>query len=107
MITIEAIKTMFKSSTTLQDYEDVYEILKERKAEINRAYYAITQKIADKTAHIPLDINRLKDYVNSIDDNERKLLEEYASTQIQFRKVLIEIEALLKDTHLKIRGFYL
>lgn len=106
MITIEAIKEMMNSSTTLKEYEEVYQILKEHKAQINECMWSITEAIAEKTADIPLDIDKLKEYVFSISDSERQLLEEYASTQNQFRLVLNQVESMMNQVHLKIRGFH-
>lgn len=106
MITIDAIKTMFDSSDTLEEYKEIYDILNKRKAQMNRSYWDITEKAAARTEHVPLDIDSLKEYVASISTEEREILEDYARTQIQLRAAIMEIDELLKDTHLKIRGFY-
>ena len=106
MITIEAIKEMMNSSTTLKEYEEVYQILKEHKAQINECLWSITEAIAEKISDIPPDIEEFKKYVQNISDSERQLLEEYASTQNQFRDVLNQVDSMMNQVHLKIRGFY-
>ena len=53
MITIEAIKTMYESSDTLEEYKEIYDILNKRKAQMNRSYWDITEKAAARTEHVP------------------------------------------------------
>jgi len=107
MITIETIKIMMRNSTTFEEHEEIYKILKEKKSQINKAMWNITRTIAEKTADIPLDIDMMQQFIDSIDEEERQLLEQYANTQIQHRKVLNQVEGLMKETHMKMRGFLL
>tara|TARA_Y100001973_G_scaffold81263_1_gene119796 strand:+ start:414 stop:815 length:402 start_codon:yes stop_codon:yes gene_type:complete len=107
MITIETIKIMMRSSTTIEEHKEIYEMLKEKKSEINRVMWETTETLAEKTSDVPMDIDKLKEYVESISDQERELLEELAKNQEKHAILLNQIDALMRETHQKIRRFYL
>lgn len=107
MITIDTIKVMMRSSTTYEEHKEIYEILKEKKSEINRVMWETTEKIAEKTADVPMDIDALKHYVESISDKERELLEGLARHQELHSRLLKQVDGLMKETHNRLRGFLL
>ena len=107
MITIDTIKVMMRSSTTYEEHKEIYEILKEKKSQINRVMWETTEKIAEKTADIPMNIDALKQYVESIDDKERETLETLARHQEQHSRLLKQVDVLMEETHNRLRSFLL